>query len=215
MEWFGSDGTLKIILFQLPCHGPSSFRSSCPHQGSGCTRSLLPNTFNIFMNMHYFYPYFYPSFFQELGEHGFNSDRVSAALAPGKRYNHKNNNKKREFIVIKSSSHHICATTTSLSPYPKASQFSSAGEVDEHRAGSRGDSSPEGHGDKSSGVPRQETQRGHPCPAQTAPTTQHISLIRNKEKLGAGGAGPDPELILPTNVHSSSFTGTRGMSGDL
>lgn len=102
----------------------------------------------------------------------------------------------------------------SLSPYPKASQFSSAGEVDEDQAGSRGDSSLEGHGDKSSGVPVQETQEGHPCPAQTTLTTQPISL-RNKEKLGAGGARPGPELILSTNVHLSSFTGTRGMSGDI
>lgn len=46
-------------------------------------------------------------------------------------------------------------------------------------------------------------------------TNYSNNSLKNKEKLGAGGTEPDPELILPNNVHSPGFTGTSGMSGDI
>lgn len=92
---------------------------------------ILPaQHFGHFYEHALFLSLFLSQFCQQLGEQGFSSDRVSAALAPGKRYNHKNNNKKRQFVVIKSSTHHICTTMAGPPPYPKASQFSPSREVD-------------------------------------------------------------------------------------
>lgn len=94
-----------------------------------------------------------------------------------------------------------------LSPYPKSSQVSLPRRQPKHQGWLKRGQQPR----RTRGQSPQVSPDGKPNRANQilqCNATQGVSFRNKKEKRGAGGAEPDPELTLPTRICSPSLAGT-------